>query len=84
MMYAEVKSGVVTKYPLTIYQIRSMYPNTSWPDNPDSTVLASVDLVIVYPTTPPSIKKSQCLYEGTPVYNPVAMQWQQVWIVTSK
>lgn len=81
-MYAEVVDNLVTQYPLTIFQIRSLYPEVSWPDEPSAEALAEYNLVIVWPIKPPKVRKNLTLTEGTPEYNPSNLHWEQVWIVT--
>jgi hypothetical protein len=80
-MYAEVVDNIVTQYPLTIFQIRTMYPSVSWPDEPSAEALATYNLVVVWPTRSPKICKKHKLAEAMPEYDHTQVRWEQTWIV---
>lgn len=82
MLYARIDAQLnITEYPITIYQIRALYPSISWPDEPNTAALAPFNLVMVYAVTPPTITKHQTLTEGLPVFYTEVQRWEQVWLV---
>jgi len=72
----------VVEYPLTIYQIRGMFTNISWPDEPNEEALATYHLVIVARVDPPVERTGYDIVEGTPMI--VDGVWTQVWTYVSQ
>jgi hypothetical protein len=81
MLIAQVLNQSITIYPLTILQVRTMYPHVSWPDEPNSAALDTFFLVTVYPTDPPTVGKNQVLQEDMPTFNQTTSRWEQNWSV---
>lgn len=82
MLYARIDSQLnIIEYPITIYQIRALYPSVSWPEQPNAAALAPYDLVEVYEVAPPTVTKHQVVTEGLPVYFSATQRWEQVWLV---
>jgi hypothetical protein len=81
----DITNSEVMSYPLTIFQIRALYPGVSWPDEPTPEALLVYNLVIVYLTDPPApISKKYIVVEGTPAQDPDDGLWYQVWIQKRK
>jgi hypothetical protein len=83
MIYAQLDTTdqIVETYPLTIFQIRALYPSVSWSDEPDQEALAEYHLVVVEEIDPPApIKKKFIVVEGLPAQDPEDELWYQVWI----
>ena len=87
MLYASLVENAIDQYPLTIFQIRAMYPSVSWSDSPTDEALAPYNLVIVYPTDPPLLTKKNrnttTVIEVTPVYISATGHWEQAWAIVS-
>lgn len=84
MFYAEIVDNVVQQYPITLMQVRTMYPNVSWPDEPSDNDLLSKNLYVVYETAAPTPTRNQILTEGTPTYNEILSKWEQNWILADE
>jgi hypothetical protein len=84
MLLAKVINNVVEEYPLTIYQVRTQWPDISWPEEPNLQALSDVNLVVVTETSPPSSIRHQVVLEGTPVYDTNLSCWKQTWETTSE
>jgi hypothetical protein len=83
-IYAQLDEAelVVTEYPLTIYQIRALYPEVSWPLEPDAAALDVYHLVIVVETPPPPPKKKYIIVEVDPAK--IDDVWTQQWVYVRK
>jgi hypothetical protein len=81
-LYAQLDSNrMLVTYPLSIYNIRWLYPNVSWPDEPTQDALDQYNLVIVHETTPPTpTKRNQEVVELDPAPDANGVWWQQ-WTV---
>jgi hypothetical protein len=79
----DASNTTVVQYPITIYGIRGMFPNISWPAAPTAEQLLPYHLVIVTEVTMPTQTKKTVVTEGTPVKQPDGT-WLQVFIVSSK
>jgi hypothetical protein len=82
--YAEIINGLVAQYPLSVYQIRALYPNVSWPDVPDAAALAEYNLYPVYETPyvgTTRLRGNEVVVEDSPVYDEAQNRWEQSWSV---
>lgn len=79
-MYALIENGAVTTYPYSIGMLRRDNPQTSFPKNPDDTLLSEWGMLPVTKATRPSVDHTQNIEEGTPSL--VNGSWVQVWNVT--
>lgn len=81
-LYAQLDSNrVLVTYPLSIYNLRWLYPNVSWPEEPTQESLDPFDLVIVFPTEAPvATKRNQEVVELDPAPD-VNGIWYQQWEV---
>lgn len=77
-LYAQLDSNnVLESYPLSIFNLRWLYPYVSWPEEPTQDVLTPFNLVIVYETTPPlPAKRNEEVIEVDPVPDENGIWWQ--------
>lgn len=78
-LYAQLNSNnVIESYPLSIFNLRWLYPHVSWPEEPTQDVLTPFNLVIVYETSPPlPAKRNEEVIEVAPVPDENGI-WRQV------
>jgi hypothetical protein len=70
----------VLDYPLSIYQVRSLLTNVSFPDNPSFSQLLDLHIVKVIEVEKPDPSSlSYEVIEATPVKNEIDGLWYQTW-----
>lgn len=79
-MFVKATNGQIDKYPYSIGELRRDNPNTSFPRNIPSAMLAEWDVFSVTITNRPKLGHTKNVVEGTPVLQ--NDQWVQVWGVT--
>jgi hypothetical protein len=75
-MYIKINDGVPVAY--SIEQLRADNPNTSFPFEMSSALLAEFGVFPLVPTDPPPFDFSKILKEGVPQF--VEGQWEQTWV----
>lgn len=78
MAYAKLAGGEIVKYPYTAKDLRSDYPNTSFPEIVTEYMLREYDVHLVNPTPKPvNYRKNYTL--GTPVFiaNELFESWDE-------
>lgn len=79
-MYALLDAGVITRYPLSLPELRRALPQVSFPAVPAAADLERLGVAVVVAGTPPTYdSETQTLVEGTPLRK--SGQWQQQWTV---
>lgn len=82
-MYALLNSeGQIQTYPYSVAQLQADNPGTSFPSPMPDERLADWNVVVVAPTTQPTVPPEQNVAEGTPAET--AGVWYQTWVVTDK
>ena len=80
-MYAMVLNDAIDRYPLTLPQVRSAFPDVSFAATPDPQALLALGVVAVQAVAAPDYDPdTQQLLEGPPA--PHAGGWVQTWTVT--
>ncbi len=81
-MYALIENGAVARHPYTATDAKLANPNVSFPAVPDDESLATLGVMRVFFTNPPTADEAmQKVVEGTPVFNANAQRWEQDWQV---
>jgi hypothetical protein len=82
-MYALLNSeGQIETYPYSVSQLEADNPGVSFPSPMPDERLAEWNVVVVVPTTPPTVPPEQNVTEGTPAETDGI--WYQTWVVTDK
>lgn len=77
-MFARLLNGTVAEYPYSFTKLRADNPNTSFPANPSTALLAAWNVVPVEPVEQPAIDRAtHKLAEGVPVR--FGNVWRQAW-----
>jgi len=79
-MFIKAKNGQVIKYPYTMDDLYSDYPNTSFPDKLENSTLAEFDIYIVNEQPQPQVDYTKNVKEETP--NLMNGEWHQDWVVS--
>lgn len=79
MLLAKIDNGLVVKYPYTFGDLRSDFPNTSFPSDLTGADLSDFGVFSVSKVDAPIANYKQVVYEGA--LAKVDEQWTQVWIV---
>lgn len=77
-MLVKVIDGVAEKY--TLKKLLEDNPNTSFPTNPDDTILAEFNVYPLKSTPKPTVDHTKEVIEGDPEL--VVGEWHQTWVVT--
>jgi Phage tail assembly chaperone protein len=81
-MHALIENNAVKKYPYSIVNLKTDYPNTSFPVIMSEEALASYNVLRVYPSPIPTYDvNTQVLGENTPVFDSTDNQWTQTFFV---
>jgi len=79
-MFALIENNAVKKYPFSVFDLRVMFPNVSFPKTFDDLAMESYGAKRVYFSTQPEINKAtQALVEGLPAFDAQEQRWTQVW-----
>jgi hypothetical protein len=78
-MYVKVENNIPVVYPYSIVNLKTDYPNTSFPAVLSNERLAQFGVYPVEPTEPPQASYTYNVEEDTPVYNDGT--WYQEWSV---
>lgn len=79
-MFAKIENNQVTEYPLSQFDIKKRFPNTSFPSNLTSALPEGY--VRVQPASQPTEDELKVVTEGTPAL--VDGVWTQVWVQSDK
>ncbi len=78
-MFIKVNNETIEKYPYSIGELRKENPNTSFPKNPSTALLAEFGVFPVTATQQPSVDHTKNVIQKDPVKT--NGQWTQVWDV---
>lgn len=78
-MFAEIKDGVVARYPFTVTDLRRENPSTSFPPEPSLETLAEWDVYPVVVEPEPAVPFGKRLERAEPVHQGGA--WVQGWVI---
>jgi hypothetical protein len=78
-IYIQIQNNI-TIYPLSIHDLRRMYPQTSFPNSPHVDALIHLGIFQVVETNPPNFDQDTQLCTETVVL--LDGQWHQTWTIT--